>query len=142
MIGLSLGDILGSALASARPTPPLVRAGRGEHSALRELADSSLDLAQGLEGAQRLVLLVEALTFFRLAAAHDAPEDVRKAVVVLGDIAATMRDMGEADAGDRYEGQGVLLAEMAAEAGDAELADLIVHAASLITPGAFSEATR
>ena len=57
-------------------------------------------------------------------------------------MAATLRDMGEANAGDRYEGQGVLLAEMAAEDGDAELADLIVNAASLITPGAFSEAKR
>ena len=106
------------------------------------MADAAFAQAQDAEGTHRLVSLFEALTFSRLAAAHDEPRDIRQAVVVLGDIAATFRNMGDLDAGDHFEGQGVMLAEIAGENGDDELGDLIVNAAPMITPGAFAEAKR
>lgn len=138
----SLGAILGDALRASQPLPPITRAGLGELAALREMARAAQSMADARSGLHKLILLIEALTFFRLAAAHDEAEDVRGAVVVLGEIAATFRGMGEADFGDHFEGQGVLLAELAAENGNAEMADLVVNAASMIAPGAFAEAKR
>jgi NAD(P)H-dependent flavin oxidoreductase YrpB (nitropropane dioxygenase family) len=139
------GDFVTAAIAAALaplPEPPINRAARGERSALVELGRAAYRDGLNAEGSARLVTLSQALAFFRLAMLHGVPADAHATVSVLGEIAASCRCLGDMEAGDLFEGQGVSLAELLAEDGDQEMADLIASNASQVTAGAFREAKR
>jgi urease accessory protein UreF len=136
----TLGDILAEALRAS--TPPIIAAGRGDGEALRQLANSYFEGAYRCAGLQRVAELAQALTFARLACADGTPADGRIVVFLYGQLAAECRAAGVGAAGDNYEAQGYLLAEMMAESGDEEMADLVVASAAAVSPGAHIEAKR
>lgn len=139
------GDFVGAAIATALafPTePPISRAAKGERAALAELGGAAYVDGLASAGVSRLVLLSQALAFFRLAMLHGVPAEAHATVSVLGEIAASCRALGDMGAGDCFEGQGVSLAELLAEGGDDTMADLIASNASQVTAGAFREAQR
>lgn len=141
----SLGEILSRALASAEdasPQSPLLGAADGDVDDLRSMVAASYNLAVERRGASCIAALGEALSFARLAAVNGTPEDMRVIVFLYGQIAAECRRAGDVGAADRYEGQGFLLAEMLAEDGNEEMADMVVLAAPAVSPGAHREAKR
>lgn len=138
---LTLGEILGQVLAP-RPKPVVERAAEGDGYALSQFARGAYADAIKATGAERVALLGQAVAFGRLAMVHGDPADAHATVSILGELAAACRSLGAAVAGDQYEGQGVLLAELLAEDGDDEMADLIAANASQVTAGAFQEARR
>lgn len=140
MSDLTLGEILAGVLAA--PPPAITRASGGDLDGLTEVAAEEVNAAFDREGVARLVMLSQGLAFGRLAMAHGKPADAHAVVSLYGEIAALCRELGDHAAGDSFEGQGIALAEMLADAGDDDMADLVAANASLMTAGALREAKR
>lgn len=141
----TLGEILSRALASADEAPlqsPLLGAAVGDVDDLRSMRAVAYQSSRERRGAGVIAGLAEALSFARMAAVNGDWRDMRVVVFLYGQIAAECRRAGDADAGDAYEAQGYLLAEMMAEDGDEEMADMVVSAAHAVTPAAHMEAKR
>ncbi|WP_374407427.1 hypothetical protein [Pelagerythrobacter sp.] len=134
--GLTLGSILSDALRKADQSnphaSPIVAAAFGDRDSLRVLANAAYVDAEASSGVTRLISLVEALTFIRLAAAQGQTPDRRQAVYLYDAIAADLTRNGLADAGVPFAARALALSELMAIDGDEQMAAIVAsHAEEL-----------
>lgn len=117
-------------------------AARGDLDALRALTDHSYCSALESEGWLAVMVLAEAITFARLAAAHGDRQDNVNLVFLLSAAAERMQQMGDIDLGNCLEAHSLVVAEEMAEAGDDEMAGVVIRASDKLSAEVFQEAKR
>lgn len=136
---LTLGNTLSAALRT--PSSPTRDAASGDVNALRALAEDAYERGIQADGLTRLILIIEALTFSRLAGvASGQDDDLERVVFLYGAAAVGCRELGDLEAGDEREAIGVALANAAADDGNEDMAQLLVRSGSLLSPKVIQQA--
>ena len=92
--------------------------------------------------ALRVIGLIEALTFARMAALQGEQRDAEVFVFLLSQFASFENEQGRSDIGTRFEAMALNAANILADEGNEAMADMIARSGDTLSPEIFAEAQR
>jgi len=123
-------------------THPISFAAAGDLASTRELADEAYRRRLDNNPMIAAMAWTEAITFARLAAARGQSEDQTSLVYLLSSFASWLGAQGQVALATTFEGQALALAEVMAESGCDEMADMIAGSGHRLPAAVFEEARR